>query len=65
MLLLELNFAISSQVFSFVQVLSFGVCLVNSECSAYLGVDQNLVYSYPKMILIFFCLILGLISVLK
>ena len=36
-------------------------CLVNSESGVYLVVDQNLVYNYPKMFLLFFSLILGLI----
>ena len=31
--------------------------LVNSECDVYLPVDQSLVYSYPKMFLLFFSLI--------
>ena len=46
--------------------MSFGFYLVNSECGAYLAVDQNLVYGgYPKMFLLFLSLILSLSLVLK
>ena len=37
---------------------TFGFCIVNSECDAHLAVDNSLVYSYPKMFLLFFSLIL-------
>ena len=30
---------------NFVEILSFGFCLNNSECGAYLAVDHNLVQS--------------------
>ena len=50
----------------FVEILSFDFYLVNSECGAYLAVDQSLVYgSYPNIFLLFFSLILSLTSVLK
>ena len=42
----------------FVESLSFGFCLVNFERDACLAVDHSLVYSYPKMFLLFSCLIL-------
>ena len=41
-----------------VEVLSFGFYLVNSECVVYLAVAHSLVYSYPKMCVLFFSLIL-------
>ena len=48
------------------EILSFTFYLVNSECGAYLAVDQSLVYgSYSNMFLLFFSLILSLIPVLK
>ena len=45
---LFLSFQIDFSSF-FVEILSFGFCLVNSECGAYLAVDHNLVYSYSTM----------------
>ena len=52
----------SNQVFSFfVGILRSGCYLVNYQYGAYLTVDQNLVYSYPKFLIVFgllFCLIL-------
>ena len=36
----------------------FGFYLANSECGACLAVDYSLVYSYPKLCLLFFSLIL-------
>ena len=44
---------------SFGKILSFGFLHVNCERDAYLAVDYSLVYSYPKMFLIFFSLILS------
>ena len=43
--------------FFLVEILSFSFCLVNSECDAYLPVDQSLLYSRSKMFLLFFNLI--------
>ena len=37
----------------FIEILSFGFCLVNSECDAYLPVDYSLVYGHSKIFLIF------------
>ena len=55
-----------SGIFVFLEILSFGFYLVNSECGAYLTVDLGLVYgSYSKMFLLFLSLILNLIPVLK
>ena len=55
-----------SKILFLLEILSFGFDLVNSECGAYLAVNQSLVYgSYPKMFLLFFNLILSLIPVLK
>ena len=43
-----------SQVFQFyVEMLSFGFCLVNSECDAYIPVDHSSVYSHSKMCVFF------------
>ena len=42
----------------FIEILSFGFCLVNFECNAYLIVDHSLVYSYPKTFLLLLSLIL-------
>ena len=36
----------------FIEILSFGFCLVSSECDAYLPVDYSLVYGHSKMFLI-------------
>ena len=44
-------------VLFFVEILTFGFCLVTFECDAYLPVDHSLVYSYHKMFLLFFSLI--------
>ena len=44
-------------VLLFVEILTFGFCLVTFECDAYLPVDHSLVYSYHKMYLLFFSLI--------
>ena len=44
----------------FVKILSFGFCLVNSECDAYVSVDHSLAYSHPKMFQLFVSLILSL-----
>ena len=44
-------FHIKCSVF-FAEILSFGFCLVNSECDAYLPVDHSLVYGDSKMFLI-------------
>lgn len=41
--------------------LSFCFCLVNSDCDASLAVDNSLVYSYSKMILLFFSLVFSLV----
>ena len=55
-----------NQVFHFfVEILPFVFCLVNSECGAYLAVDHSLLYSYPKIYILFFRLILDLIPGLK
>ena len=43
-----------------VEILSFSFCLVNSECGTYLVVDHSLVYSYPKMFLLNFSVMLTL-----
>ena len=37
----------------FVEILSFGFCIVNSECDAYLAVYNSLFYSCPKIFLLF------------
>ena len=42
----------------FVEILSFSFPQTNFECDAYLVVDHSLVYSYPKMFLLFLYLIL-------
>ena len=39
------------------KILCFGLYLANSECGAYLAVDRSLVYSYPKLCLLFFSLL--------
>ena len=45
--LATIKFIFSNQVLKFfVEILSFGFCLINSECSAYLAVDQSLLYKY-------------------
>ena len=44
-------------VLLFVEILTFGFCLVTFECDAYLPVDHSLVYSYHKMFLLLFSLI--------
>ena len=55
-----LIFFVSNQVFQFfAKILSFSFFLVTSECDVYLPVDPSLVYSYPKMLLLFFSLILA------
>ena len=47
-------FVFSNQVFwSFVEILSFGFYLVNYVFVSYLAFDHSLVYSYPKMFLLF------------
>ena len=46
-----------SIVLGFADILSFGLCLVNSECDAYLSVDHSSVYSHSKMFLLFFSVI--------
>ena len=52
-------FFVSNQVFwFFAKTLSFSFFLVTSECDVYLPVDHSLVYSYPKMLLLFFRVIL-------
>ena len=57
MLVLGLIFVFSNQVFHyFLEIQLFGFYLVYSECGAYLTVNQNLVYSYPKMFVLFFVL---------
>ena len=43
----------------------FSFCLVNSKCGAYQAAEHDFVHSYPKMFLLFFSLILGLVSGLK
>ena len=46
MLVLELTFVFSNQVFHyFLEIQLFGFYLVFSECGAYLAVNENLVYS--------------------
>ena len=53
-------FFVSNQVFQFFsKILSFSFFLVTSECDLYLPVDPSLVYTYPKMLLLFFSLILA------
>ena len=47
--------------FKDVEILSFGFCLVNSVSDAYLPVDHSLVYSHPKMLPLFFNIILSLV----
>ena len=44
----------------FVKILSFEFCLVNLEYDAYLPVDHRLVYSRPKLLLLFLSLESGL-----
>ena len=39
---------------SVLEILSFSFCLVNSDCDVHLPVDHSLVYSYPKLFLLFF-----------
>ena len=43
---------ISSVFKFFIEILSFGFCLVSSECDAYPPVDYSLVYGHSKMFLI-------------
>ena len=57
-------FLFSNQVFSF-SAEFFGFWKVNSECRAYLAVDKSLVYSNPKIFLVFLSLILSQIPGLK
>ena len=46
----DLFFLFSNQIFQiFVEILSFGFCLVNFECDAYLAFYHSLFYSCPKM----------------
>ena len=52
-------FLLQTKRSSFLQILSFIFFLVTSECNVYLPVDPSLVYSYPKMLLLFFSLILA------
>ena len=49
-----------SSVLLFAEILSFSFFLVNSECDVYLPVDNSLVYSYPKIFLVFSSLIFSL-----
>ena len=50
---------LNCQVFQFfVEMLSVGFCLVNSECDACMPVDHSSVYSHPKMCVFFSRLIL-------
>ena len=58
-------FIFKSSVPLFCRALCFYFHLVNFECCAYLVVDNNLVNSYPKMLLLFFSLNLSLIPVLN
>ena len=44
----------------FGEILSFGFCLVNSECDAYPPVDHSLVYGHPKILILFSSLVLNL-----
>ena len=46
----------------FCRILSFGFCLVNSECDVNLAVDHSLVYNHSKTFLLFFSLILSLVK---
>ena len=55
---MEFVFVFSNQVFLLlVEIMCFSFCLVNSESDAYLPVDDSLVYSHSKMLLLFFSLI--------
>ena len=54
-----------SSVPVFVEILSFGFCLVIPEFGAYIAVDHSLVHSYPKIFLLYLSLILILIAGLK
>ena len=57
---LYLHFHIKCFSFS-VEILSFGIFLVNSECDAYLPVDHSLIRGHSKVFLLFFSLILSLV----
>ena len=46
-----------SKVLVFGKILSFGFCLVNFECDAYLAVDHSSVHSYPETFLLSISLI--------
>ena len=58
----QVFFVFSNRFLVFWRILSFGFCLSNSECNAYLPVDHSLVYSHPKIFLLFFSLILRLVE---
>ena len=47
------------------EILYCGFCLFNCEGGAYLAVYHNLVYSYPKVFLLLFSLVLSLIPILN
>ena len=54
-----LYFQIKCSSYLFVEILSFGVCLLNSECVAYLPIDHSFSLQLSYFLLLFFSIILS------